>query len=29
MPLNVEGCIEEGIISKNEEEEGKVDKLEM
>ena len=28
MPLNVEGYIEEGIISKNEGEEGKVDKLE-
>ena len=28
MPLNVEGYIEEGIISKNEEEEDKVDKLE-
>ena len=28
MPLNIEGYIEEGIISKNEGEEGKVDKLE-
>ena len=28
MSLNVEGYIEEGIVSKNEEEEGKVDKLE-
>ena len=28
MSLNVEGYIEEGIVSKNEGEEGKVDKLE-
>ena len=28
MPLNVEGYIEKGIISKNEGKEGKVDKLE-
>ena len=28
MPLNVEGYIEEGIVSKNEGEEGKLDKLE-
>ena len=28
MPLNVEGYMEEGIVSKNEGEEGKVDKLE-
>ena len=28
MPLNVEGYIEKGIVSKNEGEEGKVDKLE-
>ena len=28
MPLNVEGYIKEGIVSKNEGEEGKVDKLE-
>ena len=28
MPLNVEGYIEEGIVSKNEGGEGKVDKLE-